>query len=181
MTRLLALRNRQRVRPVNLRLLRRVAAWAIAELGSAHSHELCIHLVTAREMAGVNQAFLNHSGSTDVITFDHSTMQLSSCHPQRPARPRTAVPKNRSVQPAVLPPLHGEIYISLADAVSQARTFAVTWQSELVRYLLHALLHLRGFEDRSAAARRRMKREENRLLRLAARQFRFRDLARRKP
>ncbi|HYV61422.1 MAG TPA: rRNA maturation RNAse YbeY, partial [Bryobacteraceae bacterium] len=69
---------------------------------------------------------------------------------------------------------------SIADAVSQARQFGVRWESELVRYLLHGLLHLDGLDDRTPVARRRMKREENRLLKLTSRQFALRDLAGRK-
>ena len=46
----------------------------------------------------------------------------------------------------------------------QAKQFKTTWQSEIVRYVIHGVLHLLGHDDRLAAARRRMKREENRLL-----------------
>jgi probable rRNA maturation factor len=175
MSRVLALRNRQRVRAVDLRMLRRVADWTLAEFFSASGHELCIHLVSAREMARVNQTFLKHAGSTDVITFDHSELE------RRPARLRGSRPGGQKDAPEAMTSLHGEIYISVADAVAQARTFRVTWQSELVRYLIHGLLHMQGFKDGTLAARRRMKSEENRLLKLAARQFQFRDLARRKP
>jgi len=34
-----------------------------------------------------------------------------------------------------------------------------------VRYIVHAILHLLGFDDTRPIARRKMKREENRLLR----------------
>jgi ssRNA-specific RNase YbeY (16S rRNA maturation enzyme) len=51
----------------------------------------------------------------------------------------------------------------------------------LTRYLLHGLLHLHGFDDLTPAARRRMKREENRLLREAAREFVLSRLAKKKP
>ena len=178
MSRVLALRNRQRVRAVDTRLLRRIAAWALAELFRADGYELGIHLVAAHEMAGVNEAFLGHPGSTDVITFDH----VEAGQPSRPPPGRLA--RNLRGQGARggrrdgCPAFHGEIFIGLDDAVAQARDFGVTWQVELVRYLLHGLLHLQGFDDLTAAARRKMKREENRLLRLAARQFPLHRLAR---
>ncbi len=73
--------------------------------------------------------------------------------------------------------LHGEIFICIEDAVRQAREFRTTWQSELVRYLIHGVLHLIGYDDLTAADRHVMKREENRLLRTLSRQFSFRDLA----
>ena len=75
-------------------------------------------------------------------------------------------------------PLHGEIYLCLDETVAQAREFDTDWQSELARYLLHGLLHLHGFDDQTTAARGKLKRQENRLIRLAQRQFPLRRLAR---
>jgi probable rRNA maturation factor len=60
--------------------------------------------------------------------------------------------------------------------MTQARQFRTSWQSELVRYIIHGVLHLRGFDDIRPADRRKMKREENRLLRAAGRLFRLRNL-----
>ena len=73
--------------------------------------------------------------------------------------------------------VHGEIFICIDDAVKQARQFRTTWQSELVRYLIHGVLHLVGYDDLTPAGRRAMKREENRLLRMLSRQFSLRRLA----
>jgi len=74
--------------------------------------------------------------------------------------------------------LHGELFICVDDAVAQAREFGTTWQSEIVRYLVHGVLHLRGHDDHDPAARRKMKREENRLLRGLDRRFDLSRLAR---
>jgi len=38
--------------------------------------------------------------------------------------------------------------------------------AELARYMIHGLLHISGHDDKVSAARRKMKREENRLVRL---------------
>ena len=181
MSRVLALRNRQHVRAVDTRLLRRIAAWALEELFRAGPYELGIHLVAADEMAGVNGTFLGHAGSTDVITFDHDNVGQASRLPPRASRPRRIQASRPGGRRDACPTFHGEIFICLDDAVAQAREFGVTWQGELVRYLLHGLLHQQGFDDLTPAARRQMKREENRLLRLAARQFPLRRLSRRKP
>jgi rRNA maturation RNase YbeY len=71
--------------------------------------------------------------------------------------------------------LHGEIFVCLDEAVRQAQRFHTSWPAELMRYVIHGLLHLRGFNDARPAARRRMKREEDRLLRRVAGRF---DLSR---
>ena len=53
----------------------------------------------------------------------------------------------------------------------QAARFRTTWPDELARYLIHGLLHLRGYTDTRPAARRRMKLAEDRLLRAMRRRF----------
>ena len=153
MNRTLVFKNRQRLRRIDTPLLRRISRWLLAESLGVEDYELCVHLVAASEMARVNETFLQHEGSTDVITFDHSES----------ARPHA---------------LHGELFICLDDAVKQAREFKTSWQSELTRYVIHGLLHLRGHDDLKPAARRAMKKEENRLLRETSRVFALPELAR---
>jgi len=162
----LAFRNRQRTRALNLPLLRRITHHLLQEEFKVADCELCFHFVEPEEMAEVNWQFLQHEGSTDVITFDHSEFGAPASSTARPASSA-----ERAVLEAGAPPLHGEIFISVADAVKQAREFRTTWQSELVRYLIHGVLHLRGFDDLQPAKRRVMKREENRLLKLVAAKF----------
>ena len=64
------------------------------------------------------------------------------------------------------------------DAISQARQFGTTWTSELVRYVIHGVLHLLGHDDVRPVTRRKMKREENRLLKEIARRFPLRKIGR---
>jgi len=149
----LSFRNRQQTKRINRPLLRRVTLFLLRELG-VRQYELCFHLVDAEEMARVNEQFLQHTGSTDVITFDHS----ESPQPHSPV-------------------LRGEAFISISDAVAQAKEFRTTWQSELARYVVHALLHLRGYDDLEPKLRREMKREENRLLKRLEANFALRQLA----
>ena len=63
-------------------------------------------------------------------------------------------------------------------AVKQAKEFQSSWQSEVVRYVVHGVLHLLGYDDLQPALRRRMKREENRLVRRLAKRFALAQLAR---
>jgi rRNA maturation RNase YbeY len=69
------------------------------------------------------------------------------------------------------PTLHGELFICVDEAVLQAKNFKTSWQSEIVRYVVHGVLHLLGHDDLKPGLRRKMKREENRLVRLLARRF----------
>jgi probable rRNA maturation factor len=166
----LALRNRQRVRRVNVRLLRSITVSVLEGALGICNYELGLHLVGAREMARLNWQFLHHEGSTDVITFDYGKVGPAS---------RLSQTKEDRIgdRQDACPTVHGEIYVCLNAALTQAGQFRTTWQSELVRYVIHVLLHLRGFDDQQPAARRKMKREENRLLSRLGNQFRFDKLA----
>lgn len=148
----LTLRNRQRVRHLDLRLWRRVILAALEHSG-ATAFNLAVYCVSAPEMTRLNETFLRHGGSTDVITFDYG----------EPAQPGT---------------LHGEIFVCIDEAILQARRFRTNWQSELVRYVVHAILHLQGFDDAHPQPRRSMKREEAKRLHHLARGF---DLLRLSP
>ena len=147
--------NRQRTKKVNVRVLRQIAEALFAEL-SIPEAELGINLVAAREMTLLNETFLHHEGSTDVITFNHHDESL-------PETDET--------------PLHGELFICVDEAILQAKRFRCTWQSEVIRYIVHGVLHLLGHDDLKAAARRRMKREENRLVRRLAKKISFAQLS----
>ena len=67
---LLALQNRQKFVPVDLRLLRRLTTHLLERELHLDSYELCVHLVTTAEITRLNEHFLQHAGPTDVIAFD---------------------------------------------------------------------------------------------------------------
>jgi rRNA maturation RNase YbeY len=154
--RTLTLLNRQRTRPVNLRLLRRIIEAFLLSPQSTISvaYDLTLYLVAAPEMIRLNETHLRHKGSTDVITFDYAD----------PAQPDF---------------LHGEIFVCPDEALIQARRFRTTWQSELVRYAVHGILHLRGYDDQTTRARCKMKKVENQSMAELGRQFTFSKLAQR--
>jgi probable rRNA maturation factor len=60
---------------------------------------------------------------------------------------------------------HGEIVISAAAAVRAAREHGETLDRELGRYIVHGLLHLRGYDDTTPAARTIMWHTQERILR----------------
>lgn len=150
--------NRQQTKKINLRLLKKIAGALPAEL-KVENAELGINLVAAREMALINETFLKHEGSTDVITFDYSEKRKTENGKQKC--------------------LSGEIFVCVDEAVLQARKFKTGWQSEIVRYIVHGVLHLLGHGDLKPDLRRKMKLEENRLLRGLSQKFSLAQIARR--
>ena len=121
--------------------------------------ELGVHLVAAPEMTRLNETFLRHK-----VRRTSSRLTIPDAR-----RPRCQMPDV---------PLHGEIFICVDEAVLQARQFRTSWQSEIVRYLVHGVLHLLGHDDSRPANGAKMKREENRRLRELSRRFSLAQLAR---
>jgi len=136
--------RREHPNVVNIRLLRQIVCAILDRVFPETDGEVSVALLDADQISSINKAFLNHDGPTDVITFDYTDGKLC-----------------------------GEILICIDEAICQARDFGTTWQSELVRYIIHGVLHLKGYQDLVAVARRKMKREENRLLHQLARTFEF--------
>ena len=100
-------------------------------------------------MAEVNEAHLQHKGPTDIITFDYSEADT----------------------------LDGELIICPAVAAEYSQRYNVSLGREIARYFIHGVLHLQGHNDHDPNDRRKMKREENRLLTQLARRFPVNTLA----
>ena len=58
----------------------------------------------------------------------------------------------------------GEIYISYERALQQSKQFNVSFEEEIIRLLIHGLLHLAGYDDLEKDDRDKMKEVENSLL-----------------
>jgi len=146
----LSLFNRQRKRKIDLRLLRRIVLDCLKEFLQVE-FEVGVKIVSSSEMARVNEQYLQHAGPTDVITFNH--LQTEE--------------QNR---------IHGDIYVCIDEAIAQAKLFGTLWQEELVRYVVHGMLHLLGYDDRTAPLRKRMKRVEDKLMTQISARFPLRRL-----
>jgi rRNA maturation RNase YbeY len=147
----LVIHNRQRSRPVSTGYLRRIVRHLLDQFWPNQPCTLGVGLLSSEAMTRLNETFVHHQGCTDVITFDYTDTAEG---------------------------INAEIFVCLDEAVRQARRFHTTWQSELTRYIIHGLLHLQGYDDATAAKRRRMKREEDRWLIHTARRFALSKLAR---
>jgi rRNA maturation RNase YbeY len=136
--RVMTVANRQRACSIHGGCLRRLIRFHLEEQLQLTRYDLAIHLLGITRMAEANAVHLKHEGATDVITFNY-------------ADPGTDV-------------LHGELLVCPAVALEQAQAYRTSWESELMRYIVHGVLHLRGYDDQTPADRRTMRREENRLV-----------------
>lgn len=149
---LIVVRNRQRAQRLNTKFLRNVVHTLLASELSRHQFEIGISIVSEKEMTRMNEGYLRHKGPTDVITFDYKDASRPEC-------------------------LTGEIFVCLHEAGVQAPRFRVSWQKELVRYIVHGILHLCGFDDKTTATRRKMKHKENHLMRHLSIRFKLDKLS----
>lgn len=132
----LAIVNRQRDCLINGHRLRNIVLHHLNRQLDVACYDLTVLLVTPARMAEVNEHHLGHTGPTDVITFDYT----------EPGLDRVA----------------GELLVCPAVAREQARDYRTTWDAEVLRYIVHGILHLQGYDDQTGPDRRRMKREEDR-------------------
>ena len=80
-----------------------------------------------------NQDFLNHDTLTDIITFDYSE-------------------ENK---------LSADIFISIERVKENALIFAVPFEKELKRVIIHGILHLIGYKDKSEEETKTIRSKEN--------------------
>ena len=123
---------------VNKRLVHKLVSLLKSECGF-DLNQLQIIFVSEEYIHEVNKQFLTHDYSTDIITFGYS--------------------ENRKQ-------IEGEIYISVDDAAMNARKYKVETNNEIIRLIIHGILHLLGFDDMNKEDKKVMKREENRLVKL---------------
>ncbi len=130
---------------LNTRLLTKQVRKILEAFLPDQSFQLSLNFVSTETIAEINETFLGHAGSTDVITFDYSD------GPKTPHGPGGRL-------------IAGELFICPGEAITHASRFKTSVAQELMRYVVHGILHLLGYQDDEPAARRQMKREENRWL-----------------
>ncbi len=126
------------------------SAFAATRLGSktpgAQFLEIPIVLMGDEPMAKFNMKHLKHEGPTDVITFDYLSDWMEGVDDE---------------EEAFVP---GEIYISLDTAAREAAARKRSLSDELLLYIVHGLLHLKGYDDHQPHDRRLMRAAERRSL-----------------
>lgn len=81
----------------------------------------------------INQKFLQHDTYTDIITFDNSVGKI----------------------------LNADIYISTDRVIENADLYEVKFVEELRRVMVHGVLHLCGYKDRTSEEKREMRTMED--------------------
>lgn len=119
---------------------RKTSAWIkrVAALHGKTVGDIAYIFCSDEKILDVNRMYLQHDYYTDIITFDYSEDDMIS----------------------------GDLFISLDTVRTNAEKFAVAYDSELYRVIIHGVLHLCGIDDKAPGARTVMERYENEALQL---------------
>lgn len=94
-----------------------------------------IHFIITKDdyLRKINVQFLEHDYNTDVIAFDYCKRNV----------------------------INGEIYISLDTVENNAMNYNVSLRKEVLRVMIHGVLHLTGYDDKTEKQKATMRRMEN--------------------
>jgi len=81
----------------------------------------------------INKKFLNHDYPTDIITFDYSDTKI----------------------------INGEIYLSIEQIKENSKTYNTNLTDELHRVIIHGVLHLLGYKDKTKTEQLEMRTKED--------------------
>lgn len=116
----------------------KIERWIMA-IAKAHDFEVG-HLTYCfcddEYILDTNRKFLNHDYYTDIITFDYTR-------------------KGK---------IGGDMVISLDTVASNAQQIGAAYDRELMRVIIHGVLHLCGINDKGPGEREKMESEENKAL-----------------
>lgn len=115
---------------------RKINSWiklCIAEEGK-EINTISFNLCSDKYILQLNNEALQHDYYTDIITFELNE-------------------KNE--------PIEGDIYISIDRVKDNAKTLEIPFITELQRVLIHGVLHLCGYKDKSTKEEKQMREKEN--------------------
>ena len=99
-------------------------------------------LLSDNELLAINKSFLNHDYYTDIITFNYG--------------------EEKSIE--------AELYISIERVMDNSDSLKVAFENELYRVIIHGILHLCGFKDKTEKQKREIRLLEDKYLEIVSRE-----------
>ncbi len=95
--------------------------------------DLSFFFVDDREIEEINSEFLKNNYSTDVIAFNYGKGDIIS----------------------------GEVYMSIDTIKRNSKIYRTKFKEEILRVMIHGVLHLIGYKDKEEIEKGRMKEKED--------------------
>jgi rRNA maturation RNase YbeY len=95
--------------------------------------EISYTLMSDNDLLEINKEMLNHDFYTDIITIDQSIDDI----------------------------LSGDIFISIDRVKENAEQMNINFNEEILRVLIHGILHIVGFNDHKETDKKQMRAEED--------------------
>lgn len=122
----------------NLKNKTKLKSWIVATIEKKKRKAGDISFVFCSDafLLEMNKEYLNHDTYTDIITFDYSKEDAKQ-------------------------PISGDIFISIDRVQENADQFSKTFEEELHRVIIHGVLHLLGYKDKTKIAKAEMTKQED--------------------
>lgn len=133
------IKNLQDKIPIYPKRIKKAILKTLSEEGVKKSGEITVCFLNNKEIKELNLMYLGKNISTDVIAFDNSLDSKSAI-------------------------LLGDIAVSTDMAIRNARAFKTTPFYETYLYVVHGVLHLLGYDDRTPKERKIMQDKACRIL-----------------
>lgn len=127
-----------RYKPQSRRLISRWLREVAQAEGAYQIEELNYIFCSSTKHRAMNIEFVGHDYFTDIITFDYSDLKGGT--------------------------VAGDVFIDVETVRDNARIYHTTFRREMLRVIVHGLLHLCGQKDKSPRAEKQMHRKEDHYL-----------------
>lgn len=114
---------------------RRIYNWIklIIESEKKITGNISVIITSKKHLLEINKKHLNHNYHTDIITFNYNENNIIS----------------------------GDLFISLPQIKENSKIFDVSEKQELLRVIIHGVLHLLGYNDKTEKEKAEMRKNEN--------------------
>lgn len=132
----IAVKNLQKKISIYPKKIKNLALGILSKEGVRKTGEITISFVNDRKIRGLNLRYLGKDRPTDVLAF------------------------NITEAPYISKDIFADIVISTDTAIRNARIFKTSRPYELYLYVIHGLLHILGYEDKSKKEKTAMHKKE---------------------
>jgi len=126
------------VKSFKLKDQRVLSDWIEKTILAHHKYPVSVSYIFCDDeyLRSINKKYLNHSTLTDIITFNYN----ESFH------------------------VSGDIFISVERVKDNSLSYGTSFEGELHRVMVHGVLHLLGFNDKTPRDKKKMTTKENEFL-----------------